>query len=50
MDEQKPLYQMTEAEAITWALTYARIYWQFGIEPESQAALAILAQATCTIE
>jgi len=26
MDEQKPLYQMTEAEAITWALTYARIY------------------------
>ena len=34
-----------EREALDWALTYARRYWQHGGEPESQRALSVLASA-----
>ncbi|MFE7198496.1 hypothetical protein [Microbacterium oxydans] len=34
-----------EREALDWALTYTRRYWQHGGEPESQRALSVLASA-----
>lgn len=39
---------MTEDDWVEWALAYARLYWHFGTEPESQAALNILAKAVTT--
>ena len=37
-------------EWLDWALAYARMYWQFGHEPETQAALTILAREVTTTE
>jgi hypothetical protein len=39
---------MTEEEWLEWAILYARSYWRFGMEPESQAALKVLADAVTT--
>jgi hypothetical protein len=38
----------TDREAIDWAMTYARTYWTFGKEPETQRALTILSRALAT--
>lgn len=35
---------------VAWALDYARRYWQHGNEPESQAALTVLAHVMVDLQ
>lgn len=45
LGDSSPRIEVVDADSLEWALRYARRYWMFGGEPESQRALKLLSSA-----